>query len=334
MGRVRPNARFIVAAASVVIVGVAAVFVVTSRDRTRAPAPTADAAPRPEVDPASAGEPSVAPATAPAPAPAPEDPFAAGERCVDEAMAWIARDGPVLATVSTLVVEAEVTRGEPTPIGPSSERYVYRAPDLFRSHCTFHGRDSAFQLDRDEFRRLVDRLRIESGPRFPWDAAEAEVRAQRRWVRALAVALAPHGAGARFRLGGVLPHPEAPGGAWFEVVRTAPGDSTQTLYFRAAPRPDRRGLRAIAPDRIVVDPDADEPTGSVEYAFGGWEPRAADERPAAYRFPTELVRTRRSPDPTRPTVSRATVRVLRIDEPIEPELFGASIVRRAPPGGR
>ncbi|MBL9085525.1 MAG: hypothetical protein JNM10_00135 [Planctomycetia bacterium] len=337
MGRVRPTARSLVVA-SVVLVGVAAGFVVASRDRPREPAPTADAAPRSDI--AAAPDAALPPAAAPtpaavsavAPAPAPEDPFAAGERCVNEAMAWIARDGPVLATVSTLVMEADPA--DDGAVGTGDLRYhLYwsSSRDALRAYFMLRGRDTCVVLVGDQFGRVVDRLTTVRQDPFDWKGAGEAAAAHRRWVRELALALAPRGTGAKFRLGRTISHREAPGGTWFEVERTAPDEPTRTIRFGAEPRRDRPGLRAIAPDRVVVQDGTAGAGGPVEFRFGGWGDGPAAPVPSAYRLPTDLRRLRLSPDGIPTATSRVTVRLLKVNAPIDADLLDLELTRRPPP---
>ena len=318
MGRVRLNAR-LVAAATVVIVGVAAVFVVTSRDRTRAPAPTADAAPQPDAAPASARGPSVAPATAPAPAPAPEDPFVAGERCVDEAMTWIARDGPVLATVSTLIVEADVESHEG---GATTERrtaLAFRAPDFLRAGFLHAGKDVSFLLFRDQGRMIRDRIRVTNLNTSPTMKAYMPLlEGYRHLLQDLARLLAPKRAGARFRLVGVVADARATGGRWCQVVRTAPGEPDRTIFFGTEPRGDGAGFRAIAPDRMIAHADAASEDPGGAYRFDGWSLDGTVDPRGTVRVPTHIVVHAIDTDPARDPLLRVTVRSLKVNAPIDP----------------
>lgn len=320
MGRVRPNARF-VAIASVVLVGAAAILVVPSRDRSPAPAPAASAAPRPDGAPASAREPSVAPATAPAP----EDPFVAGERCVDEAMAFIARDGPVLASVSTLAVEADVTFPDGGAPMEQPTTLKFRAPDALFANFSHQGRDTSFLLVRDQGRMIRDRIRVTNlNNSLTTKHLMPVLRSHRRVLQDVGRMLAPKRAGARFRLFGVVADAKATGGRWCQVVRTAPGEPDRTIFYGTEPRRDGAGLRAIAPDRMIVHPDAASEDPGDAYRFADWSLDATvdPERPAdprgTVRVPTRIVVHAIGTDPAGAPLVTLTVRSLKVNAPIDP----------------
>ena len=77
-------------------------------------------------------------------------------------------------------------------------------------------------------------------------------------------------AGARFRFMGQIQDARASGGLWYKVVRTAPGEGDMTFFFGTAPRKDGSGIRAIAPDRLILAGDPGTNYAGDEYPVGGW----------------------------------------------------------------
>ena len=85
----------------------------------------------------------------PPPAPGAEDPFAAGERCVDEAMRWIAKGGQPVTSLQTLVADLDYAYDDGSSKDERRMALWYRSPDAFRANFQYQGRETSFLLVLD-----------------------------------------------------------------------------------------------------------------------------------------------------------------------------------------
>lgn len=255
-------------------------------------------------------------------APGGEDPFTAGERCVDEAMRWIAKgEQPVLA-LQTLVADLDYAYDDGSTRDERRMQLWYQAPNAFRANFMYGGRDSAFLLVRDQGRMIRDRIRVTNLNDSPtMKELMPMLRNYRAVLQEVGRLLAPKSAGARFRLDGVVADPRATGGQWFKVIRTAPREPMMTYFFGAAPRRDGPGLRAIAPDRLVIHGEPGTNYQGDEYRLEGWVREGPDAAREPIRYPKNIRLYAIGIDPENKPTMRATIHAMALNTAIDPQLL-------------
>lgn len=275
---------------------------------------TAGLAVGPTVDAADAPPPPVAPGA--------EDPFAAGERCVDEAMRWIAKGSQPVTSLQTLVADLDYAYDDGSTKDERRMALWYRAPDAFRANFQYQGRDTSFLLVRDQGRMIRDRIRVTNLNTSPtMKELMPMLRNYRMVLQEVGRLLAPKSPGARFRLEGVVPSAQATGGQWFKVVRTAPREPMMTYFFGAGPRRDGPGLRAIAPDRLIIHGEPGTNYQGDEYRLEGWARDGAEAAREAIRYPNSIRLYAIGIDPENKPTMRANIYSLTLNTAIDPELL-------------
>ena len=129
------------------------------------------------------------------------------------------------------------------------------------------------------------------------------------------------GPGARFRFQGQIQDPRATGGLWYKVVRQAPGEGDMTFFFGTAPRKDGQGLRAIAPDRLILAGDPGTNYAGDEYRLEDWLHEGADARAEQFRFPKRIRMYALNIDPENKPTMRAVINFANVNVPVAQELF-------------
>src|SRR5439155_1848840 len=114
----------------------------------------------------------------------------------------------------------------------------FQNPDAFRANFEWGGVKTTFLLNGQSAFMIRDTLHIRDlnadnvvGPKVM-----PMLQNYRAILQEVGRMLAPKTPGARFRLEGVVPSPQASGGQWFRVVRTAPREPAMTYFFGAQPR--------------------------------------------------------------------------------------------------
>jgi|GEM_PF-2585912 len=261
-------------------------------------------------------------ADAPPMAPAAEDAFAAGERCVDEAMRWISKGSQPVSSLQTLVADLDYAYDDGSTRDERRMALWYRSPDAFRANFQYGGRDSSFLLVHDQGRMIRDRIRVTNLNDSPtMKELMPMLRNYRAVLQEVGRLLAPKSPGARFRLEGVVANPQATGGQWFKVVRTAPREPMMTYFFGAQARRDGPGLRAIAPDRLIIHGEPGTNYQGDEYRLEGWARDGADASREPIRYPNSIRLYAIGIDPENKPTMRASIYSLSLNTPIDPEML-------------
>jgi hypothetical protein len=265
----------------------------------------------------------VPPLAAPPGAPAPAgDPTAAGERAVDEAMRWIAKGDQPIAALQTMRADLDYAYDDGSTRDQRRMELWFQNPNAFRANFEYGGRPSTFLLVNDRGWMIRDRIRItDLNSHATMKEVLPMLRNYRAVLQEVARMLAPKSAGARFRLEGMVPNAAASGGQWFKVVRTAPREPMMTYFFGSAPRKDGQGLRAIAPDRLIIH---GEPGGNYqgdEYRLENWARDDAQSQREAIRYPRTIRLYAIGIDPENKPTMRANVNSLEVNQYIDPALL-------------
>jgi hypothetical protein len=293
------------------------------------PPPPRDPAPYP-APPPNPG-PNPAPAPSPNPPPGPAAPGAksaeelAGERCIDEAARWIAKGEEPPQRLVNMHALIDYDYDDGSTHDARRMEFWFRNPDAFRAQTEYQGRDSVLLLVGDKGRLIRDRIRITNLNDSPtMKEALPMLRNFREILKETARLMVPAGLktpGARFRLEGTIKDPRATGGQWWKVVRKAPREGDVTFFFGSAPRRDGQGLRAIAPDRLILAGEPGSNYQGDEYRFEGWVHEEAAARNEVMRYPRRMRLYAIGIDPENRPTMRASIHLLEVNVQIDPNHF-------------
>lgn len=258
----------------------------------------------------------------PAPAPAANDPQALGEMYVDEAMRWIAKGGEPVQRLEYMHADLDYVYDDGSTRDERRMELWFRNPDAFRANFRYAGRDSTFLLVGERGFLIRDRIRVTPLNDSPtMKEVMPMLKNYRMVLQEVSRMVVPKTAGARFRFEGMVSHAQASGGQWFKVVRTAPREPNMTYFFGSAPRRDGGGMRAIAPDRLIIHGEPGSNYQGDEYRLEDW----ARDGPAAQREPTRYPKKIRlyaiGIDAEDKPTMRATVNFLEVNTYIDPALL-------------
>ena len=265
------------------------------------------------------------PAPAPPGAPARPDDEVAGERCMDESARWIAKGDVPPQHLQTLHCDIDYVYDDGSTHDERRMELWFRNPDAFRADTQYAGRDSTLLLVGDQGRMIRDRIRVTNLNTSPtMKELMPMMRNYRAILQEVGRLMAPTGLkspGARFRLLGTVRDPQATGGSWFKVVRTAPREGDMTFFFGSAPTKDGRGVRAIAPDKILLAGEPGSNYAGDEYRLEDWVHDPAAARNEQFRYPRKMrlyaIGIDREDKPT----MRAFINFLEVNMPIEAGLL-------------
>ncbi len=282
-----------------------------------------------EPDPKPA-QPPVTPAPAPAPAPQPAQRKSpeeiAGERCIDEAARYLAKGAEPARQLMTMHCDIDYAYDDGSNHDERHMAFWFRNPDGFRADTVYAGRDSTLLLLGERGFMIRDRIRVTDLNNSPtMKEALPMLRNFREILKEVARLMVPaglKGPGARFVLAGTIADPRATGGQWFKVVRTAPNEGDITFFFGSAPRKDGQGLRAVAPDRLIMGGAPGSKYAGDEYRLEDWvhegDPKASFE---ATRYPRTLRLYAIGIDPENKPTMRATINSLEVNVAPDPDMF-------------
>jgi hypothetical protein len=286
----------------------------------------------PEPGPAVPANPNPAPAPAPRPNPAPpaadpSDPEVAGVRCLDEAARWIAKGGVVPERLITIHTDIDYVYDDGSNHDERRMELWFRNPDAFRANTTYGGRDSTLLLVGERGFMIRDRLHVtELNTSGVMKELLPMMKNYRDILREVGRLMAPaglKGPGARFRLLGTIADPRATGGQWFKVVRSAPREGDMTFFFGTAPTKDGRGLRAIAPDKLIIAGPPGSNYAGDEYRLEDWVHDPVEARAEQFRYPRKIRLYAIGLDPENKPTMRANTNFLEVNTPIDPDLLVA-----------
>ena len=288
------------------------------------PPPAGPAVPAPgPVAPAPAPAPApLAPAPAPAPAPGADDPYVAGERAVDEAMRWIAKGDQPVSALSTLHADIDYRYDDGSTRDERRMELWFRNPDAFRANFQYGGRDSSFLLVGQRGFMIRDRIRVTDLNNSPtMKEVLPMLQNYRAVLQEVGRLMAPKSPGARFRLEGIERNPQATGGQWFKVIRTAPREPMMSYFFGAAPRRDGAGMRAIAPDRLIIHGEPGTNYVGDEYRLFDWARDDAVAQREAIRYPKRIQLYAIGIDVEGKPTMNAVVNSIELNQYIDPSLL-------------
>jgi len=278
------------------------------------PAPAPSPAPTPYPTPAPAGD--------TVPAPSNDD---MGLRCIDEASRWIAKGAAVPDQLLTLHCDIDYVYDDGSNHDERRMELWFRNPDAFRANTQYQGRDTSLLLVGDQGYLIRDRLHVDN---LNASATKKELlpmmRNYRAILREVGRLMAPaglKGPGARFRFVGQIQDARATGGLWYKVVRTAPGEGDMTFFFGTAPRKDGAGIRAIAPDRLILAGDPGTNYAGDEYRMEEWAHDGAEARNEQFRYPRRIRMYALNIDPENKPTMRASINFAEINVPVAAEMF-------------
>jgi hypothetical protein len=262
----------------------------------------------------------------PAGAPGADDPETLGLRYLDEAARWIAKGENPPAQLLTMHADLEYVYDDGQ--NPRDERRMelwFRNADAFRADTQYAGRDSTLLMVGERGYLIRDRIRITP---LNESATMKELlpmmRNYRDILREVGRLMAPAGlksAGARFRFLGTVADPRATGGQWFKVLRTAPREGDMTFFFGSVPRPDGKGMRAAAPDKLILGGPPGSRYAGDEYRLEEWVHESSSARNEQFRYPRKMRLYAIGLDPENKPTMRASINFLEINQPIDPALL-------------
>jgi hypothetical protein len=273
-------------------------------------------------------------AAPPDPAPAPPPPGApgarpddevAGERCLDEAARWIAKGENPPDRLLLLHCDIDYQYDDGQTQDERRMELWFRNPDAFRANTKWGGRDSTLLLKGETGYLIRDRLHVSEVNKNPaTQQLLPMMKNYRAILQEVGRLMAPAGLkspGARFRLLGTVQDPRASGGAWFKVQRTAPREGDMTFFFGSAPRRDGTGVRAIAPDKLVLAGEPGSNYAGDEYRLQDWVHDNVGARNEQFRYPRKMQLFAIGIDPENKPTMRASINFLEVNTPVDPKLF-------------
>jgi hypothetical protein len=245
--------------------------------------------------------------------PMPSADTGAGERALDEAARWISKGAVPPDRLYTLHTSIDYNYDDGQTRDERSMVIWFRNPDAFRAQFKYGGRDSDFLLVSDQGFLIRDRIRVTPLNTSPTMKEVLPMlhnyRDVLREVARLMVPAALKGPGVRFEQLGVRPDTRATGGQWIHVVRRAPREPDMQFFFGTAPRRDGPGVRAVAPDRIVIGVDPRAGYQGDEYRLEGWSSQPNEQ----FRYPKRIRLYAVGLDPEEKPTMRASVNYLQVN---------------------
>jgi hypothetical protein len=245
----------------------------------------------------------------------------AGERALDEAARWIAKGEAPPDRLYSLHTSIDYNYDDGQT---RDERHMviwFRNPDAFRAQFKYAGRDSDFLLVGEQGYLIRDRIRITPLNQSPTMKEVLPMlhnyREVLREVARLMVPASLKGGGARFDFLGQKADPRATGGSWYHVVRRKPGEPEMQFFFGSVPRKDGQGMRAGAPDRLIIGVDPRAGYQGDEYRLEGWSGQPTDP----YRYPKRIRLYALGLDPEEKPTMSATVNYLQVNVQPPPGLL-------------
>lgn len=288
------------------------------------PPPPAPGVPYTPPAPTPAGPAAPAPA-APAPAAGGAQDEVMGLRCIDESSRWIAKGEVPPERLMTLHCDIDYVYDDGSNHDERRMEIWFRNPDAFRANTQYQGRDTSLLLVGDQGYLIRDRLHVDD---LNKSTTKKELlpmlRNYRAVLREVGRLIAPAGLkspGARFRFMGQIQDARATGGLWYKVVRTAPGEGDMTFFFGTAPRKDGSGIRAIAPDRLILAGDPGTNYAGDEYRMEEWAHDGAEARNELFRYPRRIRMYALNIDPENKPTMKATLNFAEINVPMSAEMF-------------
>jgi hypothetical protein len=282
----------------------------------------------------AAGGPPLPPPPAPVyPTPAPGAPAPApssseeqmGLRCLDEASRWIAKGEAPPDRLLTLHADIDYVYDDGSNHDERRMELWFRNPDAFLAKTQYQGRDTSLLLTGEQGYMIRDRIRVTDLNASPtMKELLPMMRNYRAILREVGRLMAPaglKGPGARFRFLGQVQDPRATGGMWYKVVRQAPGEGDMTFFFGSAPRKDGQGIRAIAPDRLILAGDPGTNYAGDEYRMEEWAHEGPAARNEAIRYPKRIRMYALNIDPENKPTMRAVINFAEVNVAIDPQLF-------------
>jgi hypothetical protein len=289
-----------------------------------------DTVPPPLPNPAPTPRPAPPAAPAPAPAPAPHggdaippappagtDAQTLGLQALDEAARWIAKGANPPDRLTTLHTDIDYVYDDGQNHDERRMELWFRNPDAFHAYTKYAGRDSELFLIGEQGWLIRDRIRVtplnQSATYKELLPAMKQYRDVLREVARLMAPSALKGPGITFTLQGHVRDPKATGGAWYRVLRKAPGEADMTFFFGTAPNKEGTGTRAIAPDKLVISGFPGSNYAGDEYRLEGWVHQDAAARNEQFRYPRTLRLYAIGLDPENKPTFRGTVSFLEIN---------------------
>lgn len=294
----------------------------TSRDALAAGGPPLPPPPPPTAPTAPPYTPPAAPRPA-TPAPASQDDF--GMRCIDEAARWVAKGETPPDRLLTLHADIDYVYDDGSNHDERRMELWFRNPDAFRANLQYQGRDTTLLLTGDQGYFIRDRIHVDSLNNSPTKKELLPMlRNYRAVLREVGRLMAPaglKGPNVRFVFMGQIQDPRATGGVWFKVVRQAPGEGDMTFFFGTAPRKDGSGIRAIAPDRLILAGDPGTNYAGDEYRMEEWLHEGPEARNEQFRYPKRIRMYALNIDPENKPTMRAVINFAEINKALDPALF-------------
>ncbi len=249
----------------------------------------------------------------------------AGERALDEASRWIAKGETPPNQLVNLHCDLDYVYDDGSNHDERKMELWFRNPDSFRANTMYQGRETTLMLVQEAGVMIRDRIRVTDVTNSPTMKELMPMlrnyRAVLQQVGRLMTPAALKSNGARFRLEGTIQDPRATGGMWFKVVRVAPNEGNITFFFGSAPRKDGTGVRAIAPDRLILGGPPGSNYAGDEYRLEEWLHQGGDAQREQFRYPRRIRLYAIGIDPENKPTMRANVNFLEINTNIDPELF-------------
>lgn len=280
--------------------------------------------------PPAPGVPYAPPAPVPAqPAPSPAGGATQDEqmglRCLDEAARWIAKGEQPPDRLLTLHCDLDYVYDDGSNHDERKMEFWFRNPDAFRANTQYQGRDTTLLLTGDRGFMIRDRIRVtDLNASTTMKELLPMMRNYRAVLREVGRLMAPAGLkspGARFRFLGQIQDARATGGLWYKVIRTAPGEGDMTFFFGTAPRKDGAGIRAIAPDRLILAGDPGTNYAGDEYRMEEWAHDGGSARNELFRYPRRIRMYALNIDPENKPTMRAVINFAEVNVAVDPGLF-------------
>lgn len=249
----------------------------------------------------------------------------AGERALDEAARWIAKGEQPPSHLVNLHCDLDYVYDDGSNHDERKMELWFRNPNDFRANTMYQGRETTLMLVGEAGVMIRDRIRVTDVTNSPTMKELMPMlrnyRAVLQQVGRLMTPAALKSNGARFRLDGTIQDPRATGGMWFKVTRQAPGEGNITFFFGSAPRKDGTGVRAIAPDRLIMAGPPGSNYAGDEYRLEEWIHQGAGVQNEQFRYPRRIRLYAIGIDPENKPTMRANINFLEINTSLDPQLF-------------
>ena len=211
---------------------------------------------------------------------------------MDEAARWIAKGENPPTQLINLHADLDYVYDDGSNHDERRMEIWFRNPDAFRAAFEWGGRASQFLLVGERAFMIRDVIRVTDINNSPaMKELLPQLKDYRDVLREVGRLMAPSGLkgpGVTFRLLGQIPDPRATGGKWWKVLRKAPGEGDMTFFFGSAPTKDGRGIRAIAPDKIIMAGPPGSNYAGDEYRLTGWLHEGPGARNEQFRYPQKI----------------------------------------------